>query len=260
MIKPYFRVFINQLSIKLAFRWNVLTGIAAQAVGLITTAFVWRVVYSQTHTVGTYTFRDMLAYLVFTTLITAIFSPSHMFRLSPLVRKGTLSSYLLRPYSFHWDTVARFLGDKLVDAIVIGIFLLPAMLIGWLPLINITGWGLLLVLTNFVLLFLFGMAAGTLSFWIIQMWPLRPLFNSLMALSGGLLFPIDVLPQQFQELIEYTPFALFGFVNTKALQGMLSVQDIQRYMAASLGWCVFFSLVLLVLWPLGLRKFEGVNA
>lgn len=74
------------------------------------------------------------------------------------------------------------------------------------------------------------------------MWPLRPIYNGLLSLFGGVMFPLDLLPENILNIIQYTPFSLFGYVNTKAIQGDLPLTLIINYLIASIFWIIFFEL------------------
>lgn len=259
-MRAYIRVLINHVSASLTYRWNILLGIGVQMVQLLTTLFVWRSIFAEQNLVQGYTLAEMTTYLVLTSLLGVTFSSMHIFRLSTMVRKGTLNAYLVRPYSFLGDSFAVFMGSKVVELAITVAAITGFLAMGYIPAGQVSLWSLVLVGSNLLLLFVFGSLLGTLSFWLIEMWPLKPLYNSLMALMGGLLFPLDLLPGIWPKLVGYTPFALFGFVNARALQGALSASEMSQYIVVSFTWSILFLAVYLILWRRGLRKYEGVNA
>lgn len=260
MIKAFYRACMNQVSARLAHRWNIITGIGTELVKLLTSIFLWKQIFARATQVKGYTFESMTTYLLVTALLGIAFSPTHMFRLSPLVRRGTLSAYLVRPFSFLSDSLAAFLGSRLVELAITGICALVLGFLGFIHLGEVQSAAALLVLSNFLLLFLFGSVVGTFSFWLIQMWPMKPLYNAMMALAGGALFPLDLFPGIVRQVLEMTPFPLFGFVNARALQGALSSQELGRYWVASIGWNAVCLALYSLLWRRGLKQYEGVNA
>lgn len=118
---------------------------------------------------------------------------------------------------------------------------------------------ILLLFSNFILLFIFGATLGNLSFWVIQMWPMKPLYGSLMAILGGGLFPLDLLPNYLGKVIEVLPFSLFGYVNAKLIQGNLSTEQISYFLLASITWILIFTIIYIITWRLGLKNYESVN-
>ncbi|MGK3963882.1 ABC transporter permease [Sorangium sp. So ce118] len=256
---PYYRVFANSVAVGLAYRWSVVTGVFTRLLQLVVTLFVWRSIFATSPEIQGYTVDEMSAYLVLTALMSIVFSSSHFFRLSDLVRKGTLNAYLVRPYSFLGDSLAVFLGGKVVEAIVIVAAVLLLHASGAPVLEHASPAVLALLCSNLLLSFLVGSVVGALSFWLVEMWPIKPLYASLMALLGGTMFPLDLLPPAIGDLVQATPFALFGFVNTRALQGALSTREIAAYLAVSLLWNATCAALYQLLWRRGLRRYEAVN-
>lgn len=258
-MNKYIYVFRNELLLNLTYKGNIISSFIVQIIQMITTLFVWRAIYSQGTTIGDYNIEEMTAYLVLTSLLSVIFAPSSGFRLSSLVKTGKLSIYLTRPYSIFWENLSVFLGQKVVQAFVliaIGlVFILFNTFQVTLPNIE----SVLLIMINFFLLFTFLSVIGELSFWLIEMWPLRPIYNGFLALFGGVMFPLDLLPAGFSNLIQYTPFSLFGYVNSKAMLGDLTDDLITKYLIASICWTVIFLLIYIILWKKGMKKYEGMG-
>ncbi|MDQ0177254.1 ABC transporter permease [Bacillus chungangensis] len=259
-MKAYVQVLKNQIAAGLQFKWNTLAGMVMQLLQLVTSVFVWRSIFSHhQNAINAYTFETMLSYLILVSLIGIMFSSDHVFRLTNMVRKGTLSHYLIRPYSFLGDSFFAYIGSKVVLFFFLLFFLFVLYLLNMIH-ISLTMTGMLLFICNFLLLFIFGLVVSTFSFWLIEMWPLRPLYASLMGLLGGTLYPLDLLPTTVQDLLLFLPFSLFGYVNTKVLQGALSTDDEVFFMIVSLVWTLFFLLIYHILWKKGLKRYEAVNA
>lgn len=258
-MNKYIFVFRNELSLNLTYKGNIISSFIVQIIQMITTVFVWRAIYSQGTIIGNYSIEEMTAYLVLTSLLSVIFSPSSGFRLSGLVRTGKLSIYLTRPYSFFWESFSVFLGQKVVQAFVLITIGLLFLLFNTFKLTLPNIESVLLITANFFLLFTFLSVIGELSFWLIEMWPLRPIYNGLLALFGGVMFPLDLLPLSISNLIQYTPFSLFGYVNSKAILGDLPSDSISNYLITSICWTVFFLLIYRILWKRGMKKYEGMG-
>lgn len=257
VMRPYLQVLSNTLAVSLTYRWNVVAGLGTQLVQLLTSLFLWQQIFGDQPQVARYTYGEMAAYLVLTSLVGVTFSPAHIFRLPALIRQGRLNSYLVRPYSFLGDAFAGFVGGKAVEVAITGLIALGLWLAGLLHLRDVSPVMILLVICNALLLFLFGSALG---FWLVQMWPFKPLYHALMTLMGGALFPLDLLPEGIAGVLQVTPFGLFGFVNVRALQGALSHLEVGRYLTASLAWSGISLAAYLLLWQRGLQRYEGVNA
>ncbi|WP_158702708.1 ABC transporter permease [Paenibacillus faecalis] len=258
--KAYFLIFKNNLYISLSYRWNIISGILLMILQIMVSLFVWLTIFDTTSNVKNYTVTDMISYFLLSALVGVTFSSSHIFRLTRMVRTGQLNMVLIRPYSFLLDSFSNFIGSKMIEfgtTILLAVTLYSVGLTTWH---GISLLELLLLLTNFTLLFIFGSFLGSLSFWLIQMWPLKSLYNSMMAIFGGALYPLDLLPDKWAQLITLTPFPLFGYVNIRLLQGELHYNETLYYLILSVIWLIIFSIGYKILWVKGLKKYEGVNA
>lgn len=255
----YRRVFASSVAAALIYRGSVVAGVAAQLLQLLATVFVWRSIFAGTASIAGYSLAEMTGYLVASSLLGVAFSASHFFRLPALVERGTLSFYLVRPYSFLGDAFARYLGEKAVELAIVGGSLAVAALLGLTSLGGLLGGGLLLVAANIVLLFFFGYAVSTAGFWLVEVWPIKPLYGALMLICGGSLYPLDLLPEGVRAWALYTPFALVGFVSARAVQGALTFDEQRAFLLASFVWSGLFFALYRFLWARGLARYEAVG-
>jgi ABC-2 type transport system permease protein len=256
----YYRIFANNISTQLGYRWNILTGFGLQVLQILVSIFTWTAILAQGEVINGYSLDDIITYLILVSLSSSLFSTAHFFRLSPLVRNGRLNRYLVRPYSFVGDSFATFVAQRCIDLIFLGVFIgISFSLFQYNPQITFSGLAIVLLFSNILLLFFFGMTIGVLSFWLIQMWPIRPLYTALMGIIGGTVFPLDLLPAWIGPWISYSPFALFGYVNVRAFQGAFDRTELQGYIIASLLWSAVFFIAYQILWRVGLRKYELSN-
>ncbi|MEK5040233.1 ABC transporter permease [Sporosarcina sp. FSL K6-3457] len=258
-MNKYNSVFTNQIKISLTYKWNIISGFFVQFFQIITFLFVWRAIFMGGGSVESYSLNTMTEYIIIVALIGVIFSSEHIFRTSGLVRNGTLTNILFRPYSFHIENFFVFFGKKVIEILIL-IFVIIGLIFFVNFKFNLPSYlDILLLFSNFILLFIFGATLGNLSFWVIQMWPMKPLYGSLMAILGGGLFPLDLLPNYLGKVIEVLPFSLFGYVNAKLIQGNLSTEQISYFLLASITWILIFTIIYIITWRLGLKNYESVN-
>ena len=60
----------------------------------------------------------------------------------------------------------------------------------------------LLFIINFCMFFMLVSLVGNLGFYLINMWTLRPLINSVYLLLGGLLFPLNLLGNNIYKITQ----------------------------------------------------------
>jgi len=116
------------------------------------------------------------------------------------------------------------------------------------------------LIINFIMFFYMLSFISVLGFWLVQMWPIRPIFNAMFAVLGGTLFPLDLLPENIFRWLQYNPFSLLNYGSTKALQNLLFDSQLLFYVTASIIWMIIFRVLYQILWTSGLKKYEGMGA
>jgi len=257
-MRPYARVFLNTVMGSLSYRWDLAMGLLLQGFALLVTLFIWSAVFRGHRTVGGFTRHELISYLVVAALVQVVFSPNQIFWLARHIKDGRLSQFLTRPYRFGGDGLATFLGTVAVQASVVLPLLVALDAIGVVS-IHPSVADCLQVGVNVGLLFTLVWTLGSLGFWLLEMWPLKPLYNACVILAGGTLFPLCLYPAAIFHLLQYTPFGLLDYVNVLALEGQLASQVGPTDLAASLGWIVGLGAVQRLLWVRGLRRYEATN-
>lgn len=259
-INVFLKLTRNAIVRQLVYRANMLLSMMSHAFVAVVAVFSWTAVIGNDGVVGSYNQDELVTYVLLANLVGVLFSVEHFFHLQELVRQGSLNTFLLRPYLFFVDRLARFVGSRLIKACALSLFItIGSLVIPAMEIITPTLLAVVLVILNLGVAFLFGMSISVLSFWLVQMWPIRSIYAALLALSGGTLFPLDLLPESVSTWISYLPFALFAYVNVRALQGGLTESEILRFCGVALSWALFFYILLRWLWPLGLRRYAGYN-
>lgn len=164
----------------------------------------------------------------------------------------------MRPINYFvqsfWEYLGRAIPYLIVYGLVTGI-ISPIFHRGLLYGVS----SLLLMAVTYGMFFLMITAISLCSFWLIQVWPLRPVLSALFLLLGGQAFPLQVLPAAFSWLI-YNPFSLAGNQLTLLLLGKLSLDQI----AITGGWTMLWTVAVLVLikltWHRGIRSYKGVGS
>ncbi|KAF3885959.1 MULTISPECIES: ABC transporter permease [Nostocales] len=184
---------------------------------------LWRVTYTETNAeqLGGLTLSQMIWYLGITESI-VLSNPPIAQEVDHDVRTGALAIQLIRPVSYPLYRLWTTLGERIVRfslnmAVTVGLVLL---FVGFIP-ISLTGLFLFLLALPlaFVLDFLGTFSVGLAAFWLENTSGLMLIYSRIMMILGGMLLPLDLLPEQWQPLLKALPFAsiLYGparlFVN-----------------------------------------------
>ncbi len=259
-LKPYFLVFKANLAKEMSYRFNFLFTYVLHITRLLIYLTVWSVIFAQGQKIDNYTWDEIASYYILTTILVLVLAPSHMFDLQPLIRKGTLNSILIKPINIEANILAKFLASKIPIFIIMTILI--ALVFYFLHIkitLSLNPLAIILFSLSLALTFYFGLFVSALAFWLVEMWPLRRCFQGCMALLGGIIAPLDLLPTYISSFARFTPFPYLGYFNVKALQGLIPENELLTHCMIGLGWIVLFVLGFKILWNLGLKRYEAVN-
>ncbi|MEJ6348884.1 ABC-2 family transporter protein [Holzapfeliella sp. He02] len=241
----------------LTYRANFLISLISRAIQLGLAFLMWAAIYQNTAdtVIQGYTASQMFKYLLLTALLSFIFTFAPVFKLASSIKTGRLNTLLLRPISINHDSLAIFLGSSSPFILLVLVFMTISQTHIVMTLCLI-GYFILSLIVWHELMFII----GTLAFWLVQIWPLRPIINGLYLLFGGLLFPLDILPPFIYQLFRFFPISLVSsdFVELIVKEEQ-SLQLMVVYSVALIGWYLVLKVCANFLFKKGLKKFEGVG-
>ena len=248
-MKRYLPVYYLGLKNSLIYRANMIMKLVLQLASLLVTVLMWKFILTESGS-----FQQMARYLLVTNLISLIFTTGPVFQFADMVESGNLSLYLTRPLSLYWYLFNYNLGLQTP--------LLLLYLILLLFLLKSAGPVLLLLIYLFLsslMFFSLMMVLAMLSFWLINMWPLRSGINAVYLLLGGLYFPLNLLGPSYQYL-KYNPFSLVTDFPARLLTGTTDWRDFFANCLAVCCWLFLSVLLGKTLFKKGIKTFEGAGA
>jgi ABC-2 type transport system permease protein len=259
-VQAFILTFKAHLTNEMSYRFNYLAAYLLRLTQLLISLAVWSFIFSNHQEIKSYTWNEMSTYFALAMLLALLFYPGHLFDMQSLIRKGGLNFILIKPMSFQGHILAKFLANKIPILVIMSAMIV--LLFFFLDInlkIIISPASVIFSMLTFALSFYFGLCLGALAFWLVEMWPIRKLFQGSMALLGGMIAPIDLLPSFLASLAFYTPFPYLGYVNIKVLQDKISFQELQIHFLMVVLWIIFFVCSFNILWKKGLRRYEAVN-
>lgn len=142
----------------------------------------------------------------------------HDQKISEEVKDGTIAYTMLRPYNYLLYHFFNGLGELLLKMTLIFVLGLPLVLyFAGLP--PVTLWQLplvLLVVCGAIMLdFMIFSIIGLLAFVTEDITSFRLIYQKLVFILGGLLLPLDFLPQRLQQIARLLPFNLTTYAPAK---------------------------------------------
>ncbi|MGM9906271.1 ABC-2 family transporter protein [Lactobacillus sp.] len=248
-MKRYLPVYYLGLKNSLIYRANMIMKLVLQLASLLVTVLMWKFILAESGN-----FQQMARYLLATNLISLIFTTGPVFQFADMVESGNLSLYLTRPLSLYWYLFNYNLG--LQTPLLLLYFILLLFLVKSAGPVFLL---LIYLLLSSLMFFSLMMVLAMLSFWLINMWPLRSGINAVYLLLGGLYFPLNLLGPVYQYL-KYNPFSLVTDFPARLLTGTISQRDFFANCLAVCCWLLLSVLLGKALFKKGIKTFEGAGA
>lgn len=170
---------------------------------------LWSAAYDGDYTkeIAGFTLKQIIWYLVFTEALT-LAAPPLCSRIEEEVKNGDVAIRLIRPQSYvayHFsvyfsEALLRFFVHLLVGSSIAWAFVgAPTFGLGWLGLLALSAGALTI---TFLLLMLVGLCA----FWVEETSGLYFVLQKLQFTIGGMLLPIDLMPEWLQRICAWLPF------------------------------------------------------
>ncbi len=179
-----------------------------------------------------------------------------------LIRSGGMSRVLLRPIPALYDALASEVAGKIVYlvfdvpiVVVLALVLQPEMNLTWQN-------GLIFLFTlclAWALRFLWGYWLALLAFWATRSDALLALQDALVALLGGQIAPLALLPLALQGAAVGLPFRYMAGFPVEVLRGSLEPGAILSGLAIQAFWLALALGLSVAVWRLGLRRYTAVG-
>jgi ABC-2 type transport system permease protein len=218
------RKYVAVLRVSIANNLAYLTEVIFRTLFLVVFIYVFLQLWTATfaargvHSVGGFRISDMIWYLAATETI-ALSLPQLTRLIDQEVRSGQLAYLLGRPCSYVLYHYAEYLGTRFVRLVANSVvaFVLAWLFVGPPPFtwMSLLAWPLTLFLAisiDFVVYF----SVGLLAFWTEETTPFFLIINRLALVLGGVLAPLEVLPQPIRGIAQVLPFSavLYGPART----------------------------------------------
>ena len=264
-LAKYWAIFRASLTERMTYRGDFLLGTLLRFLPMITTILLWQAIYAgsgKTSLAG-FGYNEMIAYLLLTN-ISRMFSsmPGLAGGIAREIREGTMKRYMVQPLDLigyllvyrvaHKVTyiVASFLPYLVLFYLCRGFFeRLPD-----LPTLGVFAVSLVL---SFLVGFFFEACVGMVGFWFLEVTSLLYIVMTLNFFISGHMLPLDLLPQPWSGLLKILPFQYMAYFPAVVFLGKVKGMTLVLYLAAELGWALFFMVLARFLYRLGLRRYSA---
>jgi len=262
-LRKYWSAAVFSAQDAFAYRATAIVWMLVDFVPSVVMILVWQAAYRTQPSVEGYSLNDMVTYYLLTGIIAGALTSHAEFTMNWEIRDGRLTPQLTRPISYPLLVMCKETGWLVAKATVgLPVFALLLFLFRQhvvVPHLSPLAWlGFLLsFLLAYAILSLIGACLGCLSLWTIESSGVFELWWSLGGVLSGALLPLELLPSALRQAAFAMPHRWGSYFPVRVLLGKVPVAEIYEGVLMQVGWVAALALILLLLWRLGTRKYEG---
>lgn len=263
LLQAYRALMAARWSELLQYRASVFLWTLWSLAGPIIHLSVWSAVARARGEVAGYSAGDIAAYFVIQSIVYHFTVAWQAYEFGYLIRTGSLSARLLKPFDPSHYIVAQNVSFKLINLV----WLIPiwaGMFFYFRPPISLAperliAFGAALGAAA-LLQFLWVHCFAMLAFWTVRADALYDLTETVAFFIGGGIAPVAFLPAAVKELAPYLPFFYMVGFPIEVGTGSIRLEQSWGGVAITLAWSTVFFGVYRVLWRLGIRRYGAVGA
>ena len=253
-------IFITIISLRnqIAYIWDLLSRSLFILIILFVFSQLWTSVYQQQgQIINGFTLNDTLWYFLFAEMM-EIGKIRHDHLIADEVKSGTIAYTIIRPYNYLGFHFFFGLGETFIKIGLVGV-------IGSILIVNLAGLpdfsflslfpALIISILALILDFIIMSFVGLLAFVAEETRSLRLIYQKLNFVLGGLLIPIDFLPDRIRTVVEFLPFNLVIYAPAKTIVGFSSAQFV-KFLSLQLFWITFLGIMLFMQYRWAMRRLE----
>ncbi len=265
----YWTVLSISIQERLVYRGEFAMSTLMRFLPIITQIFLWQAIFAAieadggTETIAGYTFHGMIAYYLLTTVSRAFSSmPGLASGIARDIRDGTVKKFLVQPIDMLSFLLVRRVAHKLVYYLValgpfaLVFFLSRGFFDGWPEPHVLAAFGSSLLL-GFLLGFFIEATLGMIGFWFLEVTSLMFVYMLLSFFFSGHMFPIDLLPGVWGDLVRLLPLQYLAYFPAAVFLGKVSGPELVAGLWIQFAWVVFFAIAARVAFHFGVRRYSG---
>jgi ABC-2 type transport system permease protein len=251
----------------LVYRVNFLFRSCFGLIPLLATIYLWRAIFEgkSDPTVAAYSLAEMISYYLIVTIVDSLSAVTDDdWQIAADIRDGQISQFLLKPIDYLRYRLCLFLAGRFIYTAIafvpVTLFVLFHYRYFVLPHDSLT-FALFLasVALTALLQFFLSYTMALLAFWILEISTFIFILFALEHLAGGHLFPLDLLPPAFGQLLAFTPFPYQMYFPVSIYLGKTTGPDLWQGFIIQLFWVVAAYGLARWVWNRGIRRYSAVG-
>jgi ABC-2 type transport system permease protein len=270
VLRKYWNICRISLIERLTYRTDFFLATLLRFLPMLTTILLWQAVYagadatSGQRQLSGFTLDEMIAYLLLVH-ISRMFSsmPGLAAGIARDVREGTLKKYLIQPIDMIGYLVSYRAAHKMAYITTTALpyallfFLCRSYFVGISLTFGQVAAYVVTLLLGFLVGFFFEAAIGMVGFWFLEVTSLLYIVNTLNFFVSGQMFPVDLLPHPWDQILKALPFQYMAYFPAAILLGKVKGTQLIYGLLGEAAWVLGFMLLSRWLYRLGLRRYSA---
>ena len=250
---------------RLVYRGDFALGTLMRFLPIVTQIFLWSAVFAarESDTLAGYTYEQFVAYYLLT-IVTRAFSsmPALASGIAAQIRSGEIKKFLIQPIDMVGYLLAGRVAHKLAyysvaaGPFVLVFFLCRGYFDGWPDATTMVAF-----LTSLVLCFMLGFyleaSMGLVGFWFLEVSSLLFVYMLFSFFLSGHMFPLDMLPEPWQPIVEVSPLQYLAYFPSAVFLGRVRGVDLALGLVQEALWVMFFMALCKLLFLRGTRRYSA---
>ena len=250
---------------RLVYRGDFALGTLMRFLPIVTQIFLWSAVFAarDSDTLAGYTYEQFVAYYLLT-MVTRAFSsmPALASGIAAQIRSGEIKKFLIQPIDMVGYLLAGRVAHKLAyysvaaGPFVLVFFLCRGYFDGWPDATTMVAF-----LTSLVLCFMLGFyleaSMGLVGFWFLEVSSLLFVYMLFSFFLSGHMFPLDMLPEPWQTIVEVSPLQYLAYFPSAVFLGRVRGVDLALGLVQEALWVMFFMALCKLLFLRGTRRYSA---
>jgi len=261
-MKKYYATLKTSMQSVIAYRGGAVIWALVQLLELIFLLLIYNVLFSGRSELGGFTKTTMIAYFLMVNILNKLVMWFPVYKIEHDIRKGDLSNFLLKPYSYKLYVFFHECAYR-IQYFIISI-----------PFIVIFFWYiknsftislgfrenilfLIYLIIGMSIFYLLSQLFGFVAFWFTRVLDFQNLFFVFVNILGGRSIPIHLLSGKLLGIAKILPTRYIFSMPLEIFFRRTSTNEAIKYLPLALLWVVALYVLGRIVWRKGIRKYEA---